>query len=91
MLTTGHRRAGLLADCLCSTRAMAASQCCSSQQGFDPLSPLSWGEECGLGVCPSCPAWRLHLPQDREGEVVTLHLWGDKFCPIKGKKVLRLV
>ena len=42
-----------------------------------------------LGLCssPECPAWELEVPDGRGGEVVTLSLWGDKYDPVRKKKV----
>ena len=74
-------------DTLCSTRVMGARRVCSSTPGFDPRQLLSWGEECGLGRCQVCPKWELQVPEGWGEEVVTVSLWGDQMCPIKGKKV----
>ena len=54
---------------------------------FDPITVVSWQEECAMRQCDAYPNWHLLIPEGRNEEVVTLALWGDKFCPIKGKKV----
>ena len=81
------RQAGLLRDKLASTRAMASLRICRCDQAFDPLNVLSWREECCLGKCVECPGWEVEVLEGREEEVVTVSLWGDEMCPIKGKKV----
>ena len=41
-----------------------------------------------LGLCSAkCPAWKLEVPDGRGGEVVSLSLWGDKYDPVRKKKV----
>lgn len=41
-----------------------------------------------LGLCsPECEAWELEVPDGKGGEVVTLSLWGDKYDPVRKKKV----
>lgn len=81
------RKAGLLVDMVSSTRAVAARRVCSSGAGFDPLAVLSWQEECAMGHCADCQQWEVVVPEGRGEEVVTLALWGEKFCPIKKKKI----
>ena len=54
---------------------------------MDRLKPLTWGESCAMGRCAACPLWRLEVPEERGGEVVTVALWGKQHCPIKGKEV----
>ena len=84
---TRLRKCGLLMDTLNSTRAMGAKRVCSSTPGFYSLKVLSWGEKCGLGKCEKCPKWELQVPEGQSEEVVTVSLWGDQMCPIKGKKI----
>ena len=74
-------------DIINSTRAVAAFRVCNSNPGFDPMTVVSWQEECAMRQCDACPNWQLPIPEGRNEEVVTLALWGDKFCAIKGKKV----
>lgn len=81
------RKAGLLVDDLHSTRAMAARVVCSNHPEFEQLTVLSWKEPCCLGSCTNCPTWSLVVPEGRKAEVVTVSLWGDQLCPIRGKKI----
>ena len=74
-------------DIINSTWAVTAFWVCNSNPGFDPMMVVSWQEECAMRQCDACPNWQLLIPEGRNEEVVTLALWGDKFCPIKGKKV----
>ena len=78
---------GLLVDMVSSTRAVGARRVCCSGAGFDPLSVLSWQEQCAMGLCPDCQKWEVVVPEGRGEEVVTLALWGDKYCAIKKKKI----
>ena len=78
---------GALKNSLNSCRFLAAKTLCSSSSSFDPLAPLTWQEKCATGQCQDCPGFTATCPADKEGVVITLPQWQNKFCVMKQKKI----
>ena len=78
---------GILQDTLNSCRFLASKSLCSSYSSFNPLSPITWQECCAVQECDKCPGFTLTCPREKEGVMVDLAQWENKFCTIKQKKI----
>ena len=74
-----------------SCRAMVQLAMCSSDStDHDATDPTTWKRECAMGKCPLCPTPDLPISNADADRLVTISLWGQKWCNVKRKKVFGL-
>ena len=84
------REQGLHLDIPVSCRAMCGKMLCKGEK-VKVMEPLTWGEDCGLRTCSTCPKGKTEVPEEKKNTVVTVLQWATTECPRKQKKVHTLV
>ena len=76
----------LIQDVLASCHLMSSLVICQKET-VTPLDPLTWGYKCVMGDCDNCPHYKTIVPPEQKATKVTIALWGNKYDPVKKKKI----